>query len=129
MQASEEPFTHQHIQATFQGKIKYSKTIWLLFKKKTLCPKAAAEAGAHQPLLPADLKKRISNKRVRRTKDVNPKATNERKSKLHLQPWATSRNREKKKKVWAHQSFFLLFSFANSWKRKPKKNLKPKPAN
>lgn len=86
MQASEEPFTDQHIQDTFQGKIKYNKTLRLLFKRKTLCPKAVAEAGAHQPLLPADLKKRISNKRVGRTKDANLKATNERKSKLHLPP-------------------------------------------
>lgn len=83
MQASEEPFTNQHIQDTFQGK-KYNKSVRLLFKKKTLCPKAVAEAGAHQPLLPAGIKKRISNNRVRRTKDVNLKATNERKSKLHL---------------------------------------------
>lgn len=118
MQASEEPFTNQHIQDTFQGKIKYNKTVRLLFKKKTLCPKAVAEAGAHQPLLPADLKKRISNKRVRRTKDVNLKATNERKSKLHLPPWANLRNR---KNVWAQQSFFSPFSFANSWEREKKK--------
>lgn len=80
----------------------------VLVKKKTLCPKAVAEAGAHQPLLPADLKRRISNKRVRRTEDVNLKATNERKGRTS----STSHpelTQEIAKNVWAQQSFFFCF--------------------
>lgn len=116
MQTSKEPFANQHIQDTFQGKIKQNKTIRPLFKKKILCPRAVAEAGAHQPLLPADLKRRISNKRVWRTKDVNLKATNGRKGRASStsHPELT----QEIAKMHEHSRAFVFFSFSKSWRKR-----------
>lgn len=116
MQTSKEPFANQHIQDTFQRKIKQNKTIRPLFKKKILCPRAVAEAGAHQPLLPADLKRRISNKGVWRTKDVNLKATNGRKGRASStsHPELT----QEIAKMHEHSRAFVFFSFSKSWRKR-----------